>query len=94
MGCVFMVELRNGTFATLRFKKLEPDLLILLEFFLSRCNMDKERIKNELATCTEAQLGAIKGILEFNLRGLFIGCVEEVAEKLKLVEREIDRRKK
>ena len=56
--------------------------------------MNEDRIKKELATCTAEQLGAIKGILEFNLRGLFIGCVEEVAEKLKLVEREIDRRKK
>jgi hypothetical protein len=59
-----------------------------------RINMNVESIKTELSGLSSEQLNAVKGILEFNLRGLFIGGLEQAEEKLRLVEEEIERRKK
>ena len=56
--------------------------------------MNVESIKTELSGLSSEQLNAVKGILEFNLRGLFIGSLERAEEKLRLVEEEIERRKK
>ena len=47
--------------------------------------MTKQEMKNQINSMTVKELNAFKNILEFNLRGIFIGNRNEVILKLGLV---------